>query len=294
MIDVEKFICSLLEDHPEGVTVRRDIHKALRDQGLEYKDGKIVETRFKIGDLITNGILVGEIDEIHELGYHAYFGDYYADVPDIENWHKWTIQDAKDGDVLCSESGWACIFKSLNDGDTFSSYCFMDSTKWFCEEGSECHTLSKEFMKAYNRELKPATKEQREKLFAAMADAGYKWDAENKQLRKIEQNPAWSEEDERMYKAISIALTFNDAKGYLSSWYKTPEEADNWLISLKNRVGRETNCTTMWKPSDMQIMALRWVLNNVPYNKYKEEISGLLEKMLEQLKKLKGDEHANE
>lgn len=42
MIDIEKFICSLLADHPEGITVRNDIHKALKEQGLEYKDGKIV------------------------------------------------------------------------------------------------------------------------------------------------------------------------------------------------------------------------------------------------------------
>jgi len=42
MIDIEKFICSLLADHPEGVAVRKDIHKALKEQGLEYKDGKIV------------------------------------------------------------------------------------------------------------------------------------------------------------------------------------------------------------------------------------------------------------
>lgn len=42
MIDIEKFICSLLADHPEGITVRGDIHRALKEQGLEYKDGKIV------------------------------------------------------------------------------------------------------------------------------------------------------------------------------------------------------------------------------------------------------------
>ena len=42
MIDIEKFICSLLADHPEGVAVRGDIHRALKEQGLEYKDGKIV------------------------------------------------------------------------------------------------------------------------------------------------------------------------------------------------------------------------------------------------------------
>ena len=43
MIDIEKFICSLLADHPEGVAVRNDIHKALKEQGLEYKKGKIVK-----------------------------------------------------------------------------------------------------------------------------------------------------------------------------------------------------------------------------------------------------------
>ena len=42
MIDIEKFICSLLADHPEGVAVRGDIHRALKEQGLEYKAGKIV------------------------------------------------------------------------------------------------------------------------------------------------------------------------------------------------------------------------------------------------------------
>lgn len=42
MIDIEKFICSLLAEHPEGVAVRGDIHRALKEQGLEYKDGKIV------------------------------------------------------------------------------------------------------------------------------------------------------------------------------------------------------------------------------------------------------------
>lgn len=45
----------------------------------------------------------------------------------------------------------------------------------------------------------------------------------------------------------------------------------------------ETAEEIQWKPSDEQIMALRWVLNHIPYDSHKEEISGLLE----QLKKLK-------
>ena len=51
--------------------------------------------------------------------------------------------------------------------------------------------------------------------------------------RQKERKPVeWSEEDERMYKAISIALTLPDAKAYLRSWYKTPEDVDVWLKSF--------------------------------------------------------------
>ena len=74
--------------------------------------------------------------------------------------------------------------------------------------------------------------------------------------RQCEQNTAWSEEDEKMYKAISIALSLNDAKGYLCSWHTTPEEADNWLKSLKVRVQPQ------WKPTDEQLMALRDAIDN--------------------------------
>ena len=49
----------------------------------------------------------------------------------------------------------------------------------------------------------------------------------------------------------------------------------NWLKSLKDRVQSQN----MWKPSKEQIVALRWILNNIPYNKHKEEISGLLDQI---------------
>ena len=108
----------------------------------------------------------------------------------------WTIQDAKDGDVLCCESGWTCIFKALHSAISFSSYCFMDKTGWFCETGSESHTLKKEFLEAYNGDIYPATKEQRDTLLKSMADAGYTFDFEKKELKKIEQKPAeWKQEN---------------------------------------------------------------------------------------------------
>ena len=40
----------------------------------------------------------------------------------------------------------------------------------------------------------PATKEQRDTLIKAMADAGYAFDFEKKELKKIEQKPVWSQD----------------------------------------------------------------------------------------------------
>ena len=72
----------------------------------------------------------------------------------------------------------------------------------------------------------------------------------------------------------------NVVDGKTGEWNPIPMIVDNddwfttdWLKSLESK----------WKPSDEQIMALRWVLNHIPYDSHKEEISGLLE----QLKKLR-------
>lgn len=59
-------------------------------------------------------------------------------------------------------------------------------------------------------------------------------------------------------------------------WYSVIDKSksrqvNDWLKFLRPQ--------STWKPSDGQIIALRWVLNNVPYNKHKEEISGLLDQI---------------
>ena len=76
----------------------------------------------------------------------------------------------------------------------------------------------------YINDLKPATKEQRDLLFAKMKDAGYEWDVEKKELRKIDYNSKQSYEDEaykydvyyihdnESYIFKTSALNENDAK----------------------------------------------------------------------------------
>lgn len=83
----------------------------------------------------------------------------------------------------------------------------------------------------------------------------------------VEQKPtAWSEEDETVLSNLVYALA-NDRIG------NNRDEYVAWLKTLRHR--------SPWKPSKEQIIALRWVLNNVPYCTHKEEISGLLDQIKE-------------
>ena len=94
------------------------------------------------------------------------------------NERTWTIQDAKDGDVIFYDEGWICIFKCIH-GIWYSSYCFITDDGEF-HTGYERHAVDS----TIHGNAHPATKEQRDILMKAMNDAGYKWDSEKKELKK--------------------------------------------------------------------------------------------------------------
>ena len=153
------------------------------------------------------------------------YGTEYDMHSDAYKWFRpWTIQDAKDGDVLACENGWTCIFKCLND-NLFSSHCFMDNEGWFCEDGGQAHTLDERIC----GEIYPATKEQRDTLMKTMADAGYTFDFVKKELKKIEHNPTWSEKDAGYIKDLISYFSQNE------KLENTKEDVIVWLKSLKER-----------------------------------------------------------
>lgn len=97
-----------------------------------------------------------------------------------------------------------------------------------------------------------------------------------KELKKIEQNFTWSEEDKRKINRIySILGQAADTHAFSTTCRligdKECIELQDFLKSLRPH--------SHWKPSKEQIIALRWILNNIPYCKYKEEISGLLDQI---------------
>ena len=167
-----------------GIKVK-DIIAWLEKQG-EQKPTDKVEPKFKINDFIVNNNsgCVSQVTEIRDDEYciwplyskeEAYLRFIYID----NDYHLWTIQDAKDGDVLYMDNGLSTctfIYKSINNVviqkyASYNKFGFEGTTYLVLNDGYVC----------------PATKEQRDLLFQKMHETGYEWDAEKKELKKIEQ-----------------------------------------------------------------------------------------------------------
>ena len=247
----------------------------------EQKPANKIEQKFHEGDwIIFNGWIL-HIDEVVD-GYYrttSIGGIHNSYDWNIDNAARlWTIQDAKDGDVLVASDGSLFIFAKVKDNSAYFHFSL-------CKDGSKEISNGNLVWETANN-CHPAIKEQRDLLFEKMEEAGYEWDAEKKELKIIdwskhikyepnspsitEEKPVnWSEEDKIRLDRICKTL-WKNRKGDTDEIYQQEQDI-NWLKSL--RFGKQ------WKPSKEQIIALRWVLNNIPYNKYKEEISGLLDQI---------------
>lgn len=259
----------------------------LEKQG-EQKPTDKVEPKFHEGDwVIDKQGIVHQVANVvenvtnHTYGYDIVGGGYFND--NNEGVRLWSIEDAKDGDVLVTvDDKCPFIYKGCLDPKHPNSpvaYCGIDTEDFFSIGGDKFNHWWTDM------EVQPATKEQRDLLFQRMKEAEYEWDEVKKELKKIEQKSTWSEDDEDAIGQAIVALEDmfdedhprNCYAGYKLSFIDAAER----LKSLKDRIQPQNT----WKPSDEQILALRWILNNIPYDRHKEEISGLLE----QINKLKGE-----
>lgn len=92
----------------------------------------------------------------------------------------WTIEDAKDGDVLISQSGNPLIYNGNYNSLDIGAYCGITCDGKFKVGVEKCNWTE-------NIDIKPSTKEQRDLLFAKMKETGYEWDSKKKELKIIEQ-----------------------------------------------------------------------------------------------------------
>lgn len=149
-----------------------------------------VVSKFKVGDWVVfnnshNSIY--QITEIKNFLYvltHTHGGSMTLSFSQEELIRPWSIADVKDGDVLASIGKRTCPFiyrKTSYNNQLAYYYACIDGNGDFCE-GCLKRTLY-HFGSVTN--VVPATKEQRDLLFAKMRETGYQWNAEKKELKKI-------------------------------------------------------------------------------------------------------------
>lgn len=266
--------------------------KTIIIDGVEYN--LTPKAAFREGDWVVNTI-TNDVEQIIDVTSNEYICTGLL-IVSFDNHHllkKWSIQDAKDGDVLVTED-WVFIFKKMNSNGKPVCYCHYD-----IELGFRIDTNS--YM-ASGSEIYPATKEQRDLLFQKMKEAGYEWDAEKKELKKIEQNPAWSEEDEREVAVLEAYIRSKDwSERHIDRALGIVDELVNKAKSLRPPYYCD-NCKLKksiqgWKPSDEQMDAVESAaldvskfssrseqlrLENEPYYKALVSLYNDLEKLREE------------
>lgn len=294
----------------------------LEKQG-EQKPIDKVESKFKIGDwiLIDRPCRIELIDDNGDYVIQYYdsrtksvFSKKFCET----HFHLWTIQDANPGDVLTcysdikgqpiEQTGIIKQYVGRHGGCSNSFEAFF-GVDW------DGNIITDGYMGSTN--IFPATKEQRDLLFAKMKEAGYEWDAEKKELKKIEQKPAWSEEDDdirdkiiRNYKRlcgdINISPVYKEEIDWLKSleyrvqpqskqkWSEEDEEMlerciDKMSITAPNLWKKEIDWLKSlksqkhWKPSEEQMKWLKDAIETVPMT-CRQQIP--LESLYNDLKKL--------
>ena len=155
--------------------------------GLIMSGDDKVEPKFNVGDWVVNKLgNIWHIDSFDAKNYQVTTnkGEHnYFPINIQDRMHLWTIQDAKPGDVLYHKADngieYIVMNKGLNENNNVDSYFRYSSINGF---GTDIPSV----LSAKCDSITPATKEQRDLLFSKMKKDGYEWDAEKKELKKIE------------------------------------------------------------------------------------------------------------
>lgn len=165
----------------------KQTQEAINEEKVD-KDIKI-ESKFKTGDWIvktdktsfSNDSNFARIIKVDKKKYWFDTGTYLK----AEHIRHWTIEDAKEGDVLANEYH-ILILKDLIYGDDkaprfVKAYCGIDADGDFVISDDNWY-----FCDAFH--IHPATEDQRKLLFKKMESDGYKWDSENRRLTKLKKD----------------------------------------------------------------------------------------------------------
>lgn len=190
-------------EKPQGKTTLEDVNEE------KFDNANKVEPKFNLYDWVVTD--KGDTVQIVAVnnGYYTLHNGMDFNMSYVDKcWRKWTIQDAKEGDVLVDSLGNVCIYQEPSTGLMYHSHCYGNH-KFFIPMGGS-HVIVGSY---------PATKEHRDQLEKAMADAGYVFDFEKKELKEIE-NEEYDGEDygiDGLWHAKNILeKTLGNVDGYQS------------------------------------------------------------------------------
>lgn len=183
-IDVDKFVCSLFTAGRFDYGFLQNIQKVLADQGIECKNGSLVDIPFtpayKVGDWVALEVeterVALQIEAVDNRIYRFTDGSR-LDVVNEYCLHRWSLMDVRAGDILAlgNDPAGSVIFISNGRVNPLEAYVgfagpgtelFFDSTCCLANQGS----------------VHPATFSQKDSLFLKIAEAGYEWDPEKLEL----------------------------------------------------------------------------------------------------------------
>ena len=146
-----------------------------------------VESKFKVGDWV---LFMNKHESIYQVekienGYyilrHINGGIFKIRTLYDEDLRLWTIEDAKDGDILITENEKPFIFKGLDicHSNKPVAYGGIVDSGYFTPSSINCTNRWTDG-NAY-----PANKEQHDLLFKEIKEAGYKWNKNKKELKRL-------------------------------------------------------------------------------------------------------------
>lgn len=133
-------------------------------------------------------LIIGESDFI-DLFKHSDYTKPESEIPAKSNYHLWSIEDAKGGDIIFSNDGHGSdsieIIRSISDKRIDFWFCLSSKNNF---KNCDCEVFDGiiPYTNIISRkDAVLATKEQRDLLFQKMKESGYEWDTERKELKKI-------------------------------------------------------------------------------------------------------------
>ena len=223
---------------------------------ITYNPTDKVESKFKVSNwVVWDNKITCHIDSIYQgkesLMYSITDTNNMTRSYSVKgfdnNAHLWTIEDAKDGDVLVIQKT-NVTYEAIFIFNKIENNCIIQYLHYFTTDADEevCEVRSFDgFLGFVGTTVHPATKEQRDTLMKAMTEAGYTFDFEKKELKKIE--PKFKHGDRVRNKKTGLEQTLGSCieDVYEGAFPFRIKDQDDWELIEQNPAWNEEDETKL-------------------------------------------------